>query len=40
VVGERRFTRYREFAPTIAIVALGALILEGGLRGTWLRKYP
>jgi Ca-activated chloride channel family protein len=40
VVGERRFTRYREFAPYLAGAALGLLVLEVGLRSTWLRRHP
>lgn len=40
VVGERRFTRYREFAPALAATALGLLVLESALRASWLRRYP
>lgn len=40
VVGERRFTRFREFAPTLAAFAVAALLLEVALRSTWLRRYP
>ncbi|MSP22558.1 MAG: VWA domain-containing protein [Dehalococcoidia bacterium] len=40
VVGERRFTRYREFAPALAIAALVLLVLESALRSTWLRRHP
>ncbi len=40
VVGERRFTRYREFAPALAAAAIGALVLEAALRSTWLRRHP
>ncbi len=39
-VGERRFTRYREFGPILALAALGALLLEAVLRNTWLRRHP
>lgn len=40
VVGERRFTRYREFAPSLAAAALALLVLESALRATWLRRHP
>lgn len=40
VVGERRFTRYREFAPALAAAALGLLLLESALRASWLRRHP
>jgi Ca-activated chloride channel family protein len=40
VVGERRFTRYREFAPALAGTALGLLVLESALRSSWLRRHP
>lgn len=40
VVGERRFTRYREFAPVLAAIALSALVIEAALRSTWLRRHP
>jgi Ca-activated chloride channel family protein len=40
VVGERRFTRYREFAPMLAVAALGLLLIESALRATWLRRHP
>ena len=40
VVGQRRFTRYREFAPALAAVALGLLVLESALRAGWLREAP
>ncbi|MEX2446279.1 MAG: VWA domain-containing protein [Dehalococcoidia bacterium] len=39
-LGERRFTTYREFAPWIAAAAVGLLVVEGGLRATWLRRHP
>lgn len=39
-VGERRFTRYRELAPALALAALGSLAVEGALRSTWLRRHP
>lgn len=39
-VGERQFTRFREFAPIVAAAALALLVLDGTLRGTWLRRYP
>jgi Ca-activated chloride channel family protein len=40
VVGERRFTRYREFAPALAAAALALLVLEAALRAGWLRRHP
>ena len=40
VVGERRFTRYREFAPALAAAALALLVLESALRASWLRRHP
>ena len=40
VVGERRFTRYREFAPALAMAALALLVLESALRAGWLRRHP
>jgi Ca-activated chloride channel homolog len=40
VVGERRFTRYREFAPALALAALSLLVIEATLRATWLRRHP
>jgi Ca-activated chloride channel family protein len=40
IVGERRFSRYHEFAPALAAVALAFLLIETGLRATWLRRYP
>lgn len=39
-VGERRFTRYEEFAPLIAAGAIGLLLTEVALRGTILRRFP
>lgn len=39
-VGERRFTRYVEFAPLLAGVVAGLLVLEVTLRSTWLRRHP
>ncbi|MEI7926622.1 MAG: VWA domain-containing protein [Chloroflexota bacterium] len=39
-LGERRFTRYNEFAPYLAIVAVGLLATDGLLRSTWLRTQP
>lgn len=39
-VGERRFTRYIEFAPVLAGIAAGLLVLEVTLRSTWLRRHP
>lgn len=39
-VGERRYTRYRELAPGLALIALCALALEGVLRSSWLRRHP
>ncbi|MCC6236289.1 MAG: VWA domain-containing protein [Dehalococcoidia bacterium] len=39
-VGERRYTRYRELAPALALAALGTLAIEGVLRSTWLRRHP
>jgi len=39
-VGERRFTRYEEFAPWLAAGALGLLVAEAMLRGTVLRRFP
>lgn len=37
-VGERRFIAFREFAPIFALAAVGLLVLEAGLRATWLRR--
>lgn len=39
-VGERRFTRFREFAPWLAGAALALLIAEAALRASALRRYP
>ena len=39
-VGERRFTRYEEFAPWLAGAALSLLVVEAVLRGTLLRRFP
>ena len=39
-LGERRFTRFREFAPWIAAFAAGLLATDGVLRATWLRTQP
>jgi len=39
-VGERRFTRYEEFGPWLAVAALGLLVAEAVLRGTALRRFP
>lgn len=39
-VGERRFVRYREFAPWLALAALGLLAVDGLLRATWFRRQP
>ena len=40
IVGERRFLRYREFAPWFALAALGLLAVDGLLRATWFRRQP
>ena len=39
-LGERRFTKFREFAPWIAAGAVGLLAMDGLLRATWLRIQP
>ena len=39
-VGERRFTRFQEFAPWLAGVAIALLLAEAALRATVLRRYP
>ena len=39
-LGERRFTVFREFAPWLAMVAVGLLATDGLLRATWLRTQP
>lgn len=39
-LGERRFTTFNEFAPYLAIVAIGLLATDGLLRATWLRTQP
>lgn len=39
-LGERRFTTFNEFAPYLAIVAVGLLATDGLLRATWLRTQP
>ena len=39
-IGERRFTRYREIAPALALAAIGSLAVESALRSTWLRRHP
>lgn len=39
-IAERTFTRYEEFGPWLAGLALGLLVLEAALRGTVLRRYP
>ena len=39
-LGERRFTKFREFAPWIAAGAVGLLAMDGLLRATWLRTQP
>jgi Ca-activated chloride channel family protein len=39
-VGERRFTRFQEFAPWVAGFALALLVAEAALRATALRRYP
>ncbi|MFA7248728.1 MAG: VWA domain-containing protein [Dehalococcoidia bacterium] len=39
-LGERRFTRFREFAPWLAATAVGLLAMDGMLRTTWLRTQP
>ncbi|RLT35779.1 MAG: VWA domain-containing protein [Chloroflexi bacterium] len=38
-IGERRFTSYEEYAPWLMGAALGLLVVETTLRGTWLRRY-
>jgi Ca-activated chloride channel family protein len=39
-LGERRFTTFREFAPYLALIAVGLLATDGALRATWLRTQP
>ena len=39
-LGERKFTRYNEFAPYLAAIAVGLLATDGLLRSTWLRTQP
>ena len=40
IVGERRFTSFREFAPVLGGLALALLAGAAVLRATWLRSYP
>jgi Ca-activated chloride channel family protein len=40
LIGERRFTAYREFGPLLAAAALALLVHETVLRSTWLRRHP
>lgn len=40
LIGERRFTSYREFGPYLAAAALVLLVHEVVLRSTWLRRHP
>ena len=39
-LGERKFTRYQEFAPWLAGVAVVLLVAEAALRATVLRRHP
>ncbi|MEX2372450.1 MAG: VWA domain-containing protein, partial [Dehalococcoidia bacterium] len=39
-IGEREFVSYREFGPWLALAAAGVLLLDTGLRSTWLRRQP
>lgn len=39
-IGERRYIRFREYAPTLLLSAIILLLGEGALRATWLRRYP
>ncbi len=39
-LGERRFTTFHEFAPWIAMFAVGLLAADGALRATWFRTQP
>jgi Ca-activated chloride channel family protein len=40
IVGERRFTSFREFGPVLAAGAIALLLADALLRATWLRRYP
>ncbi|MEZ4501872.1 MAG: VWA domain-containing protein [Dehalococcoidia bacterium] len=40
IVGERRFTSFREFGPALAAGAVALLLADALLRATWLRRYP
>lgn len=39
-LGERKFTRYQEFAPWLAGAAVALLVVEATLRATVLRRHP
>lgn len=39
-LADRRFTTFREFAPWLAMTAVGLLAADGVLRATWLRTQP
>lgn len=40
MLGERRFTTYREFGPWFAAAAAALLVADGLLRVTWFRRQP
>jgi len=40
IVGERRFTSFREFGPILGGGAIALLLADALLRSTWLRRYP
>jgi Ca-activated chloride channel homolog len=39
-VGERRFVSFREYGPWLALAAAALLMMDLGLRSTWLRRQP
>jgi Ca-activated chloride channel family protein len=39
-VGERQFVAFREYAPWLALAAVGVLLTDLSLRATWLRRQP
>lgn len=39
-VGEREFIAWREYGPWLAFAAAGLVLVDVGLRSTWLRRQP
>lgn len=39
-VGERQFIAFREYAPWLALAAVGLLLADLSLRSSWLRRQP